>query len=430
MNVQICPHRLSGFVNAPVSKSEAHRMLICAALCEEPVKLFIGRDLTSGLSDDITATINCLRSLGAKISFTNDNFLNIVPINRKRVPEKVELDCRESGSTLRFILPVAAALCENVSVSGRGRLPERPVVELIEAMKAGGVKFSSERLPFETSGKLQAGIFKLPGNVSSQYISGLMLALPILKDNSVIKLTSDLKSSAYVDITISSLKKFGIVIEALNNEYKIIGGLKFLSPGAISAGGDWSGAAFFLVAGAFSGPVSVTGLSTSSAQGDKKILDILRDFGAEIKIFNNIITVFPVPEAKTNRYFEIDIDPTPDLLPALAVAAACCCCDVRFYNAARLRLKESDRIKTTASILRSLGGTVTEKPDELLVGGSYSLTGGKAEGFNDHRIVMSAAVAGIKCKTGIIITDAESVGKSYPEFFRDYKSLGGQLNVI
>ena len=429
MDVKILPHELSGFVSAPISKSEAHRMLICAALCNSPVRLFIGR--SGKLSDDITATINCLKALGAKISFTDDDFLNITPINANNIPERVMLDCHESGSTLRFILPVAAALCEHVSVKGCGRLPERPIIELINAMKSHGVNFSSENLPFETSGKLQSGVYKLSGSVSSQYISGLMMALPILNDDSTIKLTSALKSSAYVDITISSLEKFGVSIDTLdNNSYKITGGKKFVSPGAISAGGDWSGAAFFLAAGALSGPVSVTGLSVKSAQGDKKIIDILKSFGAEVNIFNNIITVFPVQKTKANKYFEIDIDATPDLLPILAVVASCCGCDVKFYNAARLRLKESDRLTATASILRSLGGVVQEKSDELFVGGSCGLTGGIADGFHDHRIVMAAAVAGIKCKTGIVITDAESIGKSYPGFFSDYKLLGGRVNVI
>ena len=227
----------------------------------------------------------------------------------------------------------------------------------------------------------------------------------------------------------SSLKNFGIDITQQNNIYKISGGKKFLSPGTVSVGGDWSGAAFFLAAGALSGTVSVSGLSINSAQGDKKVLDILRMLGADIKVENEIVTVSPAGLIK-NKNIEIDIDSTPDLLPILAVTASCLDCDVRFYNASRLRLKESDRITSTAAAIRSLGGIVEEKSDELFVKGNRNLSGGLVKGYNDHRIVMAAAVAGCKCDHEVIITNAESVKKSYPEFFRDYASLGGIVNVI
>lgn len=430
MNVKISPHKLSGFIAAPMSKSEAHRILICAVLSDSPSKIFAGQNGTKKLSDDVVATINCLKSLGAEITFTDNSFINIMPLSINNIPDYIELDCRESGSTFRFMLPVAAALCGHVKFKGCGRLPERPVGELIRAMKINGVQFSSEHLPFETFGKLKAGRYELLGNVSSQYISGLMLALPVLENDSTIKLTSGLKSAAYIDITISSLKKFAVDIKSCGNEYKITGGKKFKSPGIISAEGDWSGAAFFLAAGALSGPVSVTGLSMSSSQGDKRILDILSDMGAEVKVNNGVVTVSPALKTEKHRHVEIDIDSTPDLLPILAVTASCSGCEAKFYNASRLRLKESDRIKSTASIIRSLGGIATEKSDELFVKGSWGLKGGIADGAHDHRIVMAAAVAGIKCSREIIITDAESAGKSYPEFFKDYELLGGHVNVI
>lgn len=431
MKVRISPHGLSGFVTAPVSKSEAHRLLICAALSNAPVKIFMGNDGSEGLPDDIKATVNCLAALGTQIAFDESGVVNVTPLNTNNIPKHAELDCHESGSTLRFILPVACALCDSVSVRAHGRLPERPLSELMSAMEIHGVKFSSQHLPFETSGKLQSGTYELPGNVSSQYISGLMLALPVLRNDSTIKLTSLLKSAAYVDITLSALKKFGVEVNTSGNTYRIPGGKKFSSPHEISADGDWSGAAFFLAAGALSGPVSVKGLSMNSPQGDKKIVDILRKLGACVKVYDDVITVSPISHAvKSYRRVEIDIDPTPDLLPVLAITASCSGRDVKFYNASRLRLKESDRIKSTASIIRSLGGFATENGDELFVNGSANLTGGLAKGFHDHRIVMAAAVAGVKCEHEVIITDAESAGKSYPEFFKDYESLGGHVNVI
>lgn len=424
MNVVIEPHKLSGYITAPLSKSEAIRMLICASLCHEPVKLFIGQE--GLLSDDIEAAVDCIKTLGAEIFFTDDGFINITPINPANIPECPVLNCRESGAALRFLLPVVSALCERAYFTGTGRLPERPISELMNVMKAHGVNFSADNLPFEISGKLQSGKFELAGNISSQYITGLMLALPLLKGSSTIELTSKLKSSSYIDITISTLKKFGVNVEQDGNKYFIDG--DFVSPGAVSIGGDWSGAAFFLAAGALAGSVSVMGLSTSSAQGDKKILDVLASFGADVKVSRNSITVSR-SSGKFKR-LEIDIDPIPDLLPVLAVAASCTGCEAKFCNASRLRLKESDRILSTASIVRSLGGFAHEKPDELFVSGSTNLTGGLAEGFHDHRIVMAAAIAGVKCRSEVIITNAESSRKSYPNFFRDYKILGGCVHAV
>ena len=431
MIVKISPHKLSGTVTAPVSKSEAHRMLICAALSDAPVKLFMGKN-TKELPNDVAATVKCLRALGAEISFTDGNFLNVTPVDFKNIPQEIELDCQESGSTLRFILPVASALCEHVRLKGCGRLPERPVSELINAMKNHGVNFSSMHLPFETSGKLQSGVYELPGNISSQYVSGLMLALPLLKSDSEIKLTSELKSSAYVGITLSVLKKFGLEINQQNNIYKISGGKKFVSPGSLSIGGDWSGAAFFFAIGALSDSVSVAGLSVNSPQGDKKILDILADMGADVKTEDGIITVSPFQKNKKFKQIEIDIDSTPDLFPILAAAASCSGCGIIFHNASRLRLKESDRIASVAAMINSLGGKFEfdEKSGAVSVGGNCNLKGGSVNGCNDHRIVMAAAVAACKCAREVTITDAECVKKSYPEFFSDYSSLGGIVNVI
>lgn len=425
MNIIIEPHELSGYITAPLSKSEAIRMLICASLCTSPVRLFIGQEGISGLSDDIETAIECLRTLGAGIAFGEDGFISITPIDPANIPEHPVLNCRESGATLRFLLPVVSALCDCSCFTGTGRLPERPITDLMKAMNVHGVSFSSKRLPFEVSGRLRTGTYELPGNISSQYITGLILAFPIL-GGSTITLTSPLKSASYIDITISILRKFGVEVSCMGSTYNING--SFTSPGAVSVGGDWSGAAFFLAAGALSGSVSVTGLAVNSAQGDKQILDVLASLGAEVRTDRNVITV-----SRTSGVFrrlELDIDPIPDLLPVLAVAASCSGCEARFRNASRLRLKESDRIASTASIVRSLGGFAVESPDSLFISGSSTLTGGLAEGYHDHRIVMAAAVAGVRCSSEVIITNAESARKSYPKFFRDYALLGGSVHVV
>ncbi|MBR0044097.1 MAG: 3-phosphoshikimate 1-carboxyvinyltransferase, partial [Synergistaceae bacterium] len=272
------------------------------------------------------------------------------------------------------------------------------------------------KLPFETQGKLRAGEFQIRGDVSSQYITGLLLAMPLLKDEAKITLTSSLKSADYVNITLKVLQDFNINIDnyACNN-------LKFKSPGIIRVGGDWSSAAFYLAAGALDCDVSITGLDLKSEQGDKRILDLLKQFGAEIVIKDgNVKAVYDKLLASN-----IDIDATPDLLPILAVVAAYAEGESVFYNAARLRLKESDRIKSTCEMINSLGGQAQELEDKLIVKGSNfrNLRGGVVNGFNDHRIVMSAAIAAVKCDNKVIISDFEAVNKSYPKFFEDYNNL-------
>ena len=413
MNIRLSPKILKGVVNAPASKSEAHRILICAALCDEPTKIY-NLNL-SNLNDDIRATVNCLKALGAEFEFADD-FILVKPINKVNINNTPELDCNESGSTLRFMLPVACALYDKVKFTGRGRLPERPLDDLLSVMNAHGVKFSGYKLPFETQGKLRAGEFQIRGDVSSQYITGLLLAMPLLKDEAKITLTSSLKSADYVNITLKVLQDFNINIDnyACNN-------LKFKSPGIIRVGGDWSSAAFYLAAGALDCDVSITGLDLKSEQGDKRILDLLKQFGAEIIINEDNIKVNYDKLLASN----IDIDATPDLLPILAVVAAYAEGESVFYNAARLRLKESDRIKSTCEMINSLGGQAQELEDKLIVKGSNfrNLRGGVVNGFNDHRIVMSAAIAAVKCDNKVIISDFEAVNKSYPKFFEDYNNL-------
>lgn len=417
MNITVIPSLLSGTVNAIPSKSDVHRILICAALSDKPVSLFIPKT-----SVDIDTTVECLCALGADISSENGIF-NITPIVDP--PESPVLNCRESGSTLRFLMPVAAALCKRVTFTGSGRLPSRPVSELISAMKENGASFSSDTLPFTISGGLKSGTFSIPGNISSQYITGLLLALPLLDGESAIHLTTPLESSPYVDITFSALNRFGITVDTVENGYCIFGKPRFSPPCRINADGDWSNAAFFLAAGAIAGNVSVKGLSASSPQGDKAVVDVLRRFGADIKISGDTVT------ATHNRLCgcDIDISDIPDLLPILAVTASYATGTTRFLNASRLRLKESDRLHTVCSMLSALGGDCKEYEDSLTVTGK-PLTGGTTDSFGDHRIAMSAAIAALYSEGSVTIENAEAVNKSYPGFFNDFKALGGILNGI
>jgi len=416
MIVKISPSSLEGTISAIASKSDAHRILICAALSSSPCELLLGTS-----SEDIEATARCMRALGATIE-KSENGLKVTP---GKVSEDVFLDCGESGSTLRFLLPVAAALCERAKFTGQGRLPERPIGELMQAMEQNAVSFSAPKLPLETRGRLQSGVYTLPGNISSQYITGLLLALPLLEGDSEIVLTTALESAAYVDITLHALERFGIMITKTQKGYFVRGGQEYKAPEKVRIDGDWSNAAFFLVAGAIGRTVTVTGLDMSSPQGDKKICDILRLFGADVRISDDEITVSPAPlTAQT-----VDMTEIPDMLPALAVLAANSEGESVFTGAQRLRIKESDRLKTICEMINSLGGECRETEDGVVVTGR-KLTGGKVNGSGDHRIVMAAAAAATACVGEVIIDGAQAVKKSYPTFFEDFARLGGEASVI
>jgi len=417
MIATISPAPLSGEVAAIPSKSDAHRLLILAALSVGETHLLMGQR-----SEDIDATITCLSALGAEISTLPDG---VLVRGIERAAENPLLDCGESGSTFRFLLPVAAALCEHARFTGAGRLPERPIGELMRAMQAHGGRFSNERLPFETTGKLAGGAFSLPGNVSSQYLTGLLLALPLLGQSSQICLTTRLESAAYVEITRGAMRRFGAEVSLENGVYSLMGTRGYASPKTLQVDGDWSNAAFFLAAGALGRSVCVTGLSLDSPQGDKAILTALRGFGAAVEAKESAVTISPAPLVGC----ELDVGETPDLLPILAVLGACASGETRLVNAARLRLKESDRLASTSAMLRTLGGSVTELPDALVIQGGR-LKGGTADSCRDHRIAMAAAIASIRCEQDVCILGADAVNKSYPAFYNDFNGLGGLAHVV
>lgn len=417
MDITITPSPLSGKISAISSKSDAHRLLICAGLCAgETTKIHI-----TDTSKDIDATAGVLRSMGANITRESEYFLVASPENFTLSPV---CDCCESGSTLRFLLPVVAAACGSGYFSGSGKLPDRPISELMSAMGSHGVNFSSDKLPFSISGRMSGGEFLIPGNISSQYISGILLSLPI-SGGGGIQLTTVLESSSYVDMTVSTMNSFGVKVAGTANGWLVPADSQYKSPRCISAEGDWSNGAFFLAAGALGGDIQMSGLSSTSLQGDKIITSILHSFGAHVVSDENFVTV----KCGDLSSLEIDISNIPDLLPILAVTAAFARGETRFYGGARLRLKESDRLAATSSMLSSLGGHCFELPDGLIVSGG-GLYGGVVNGCNDHRIVMAAAIAGAFCQSPVTIVGAQAVEKSYPEFFRDFRALGGIANVI
>jgi 3-phosphoshikimate 1-carboxyvinyltransferase len=335
------------------------------------------------------------------------------------------LDCGESGTTLRFLLPVASALGINAEFIGHGRLPERPMSALNNALRENGAVISADNLPIKVSGQLHPGVFRVPGNISSQFISGLLFALPLLDGDSEIVIEGKRESVGYIDMTLDTLRSFSINIEGTPSGYKIKGPQKYIEPDSSRVQGDWSNAAFFLCAGALGGETDITGLSLDSRQSDRAVVSILKDFGADVKC-GDIISV----RGNGLRGIKIDISQCPDLFPTLAATACAALGDTIFTNAARLRIKESDRIEAVEKMINSLGGFAESTEDSLTVHGTGTLPGGEVDSFNDHRIVMAAAIAACICENPVIIHDAQAVNKSYPNFFEDYRKLGGKADVI
>ena len=416
MNIVITRGIRSGKVSAIPAKAAAHRSLIAAALSGATVDIRIG---DAELSQDISATIRCLEQLGARISDLGRGVFRVSPAP---LPERPVLDCGESGSTLRFLLPVAAALGANAHLTGSGRLPERPLADLIKTLREHGISFSADKLPFDIGGKLAGGRFELPGNVSSQYVSGLLFALYAADLPGEVALTTRLDSSRYVDMTVATLRKFGARIDRDGDTFRV-GKRTAAAPATLAVEGDWSNAAAFLVAGALGGGVTVTGLDIDSLQPDRGVTDILRKFGAKVAVNGDEVTASPGTPCPAT----VDVAETPDLLPVLAVLAARSPGKSRFVNAARLRLKESDRLHSTAQLLAALGVEVAELPDSLEVTGGKELHGGTADSFNDHRLVMAATAAATLGATPLTIENAEAIRKSQPDFFAECLKLGAVI---
>ncbi len=417
MKVQISPSSVLGSVIAPPSKSAGHRSLICATFCDKPVTVY-----NCGESNDIAATIEALRALGADIKHDGKT-VTVSPFKRNN--KNTTINCNESGSTARFMIPVAAALgAESVTFEGRGRLPERPFDIIAEALRINGVSCSSDNLPMTVSGQLKAGRFQIAGNVSSQYISGLLLALSITEGDSEIILTTPLESRDYVMMTVNELKVFGADIQLEDNRF-LVKGKPHLTACNRTVEGDWSQAAFHLCLGAICGEVTVKGLDINSLQGDKAVVEILRQFGADITVTDDGINV------KKSELHGITIDASqiPDLVPILAVTAAFAKGTTTITKAERLRIKESDRLYETAIRLKAFGIDVTETADGLVITGGYP-KGAEITSANDHRIVMAFSVMAANSKGKTVINGCKAINKSYPNFFEDFSSLGGEFNVI
>lgn len=436
MNVVITPNELTGSIEAIASKSMAHRLLICAALSNTPTTI-----TCTTSSKDIEATIECLQALGAIIERIGDK-LHVEPIfnpdGTARLRQNALLDCGESGSTLRFMLPVVAALGCSASLTGHGRLSSRPLSPLYEELIAGGCDLSEQGIfPLSVKGTLRPGRFELPGNVSSQYISGLMLAAPLMSGATEICVSNPIESKPYLDLTISALKSFGVEVSSVQRASKndpsktytcfsIASDAHYTSCGAIEVEGDWSNAAFWLAIGALGSGITVTNIDLMSRQGDKAILAALAKLGARVSRQGKSASVcLSTPQACT-----IDASNFPDLVPPLAAVAALTPGHTSITNCARLRLKESDRIETVCAGLAALGANIASTEDTIEIDGKEMLEGGTVCAANDHRIAMMGAVAAMRCTSEVTIEGAECSEKSYPAFFDDYARLGGIVRII
>lgn len=401
MTATLFPSLLSGTIPAIASKSQAHRMLICAALADSPTAI-----ACPTLSADITATADCLRTLGADITYAEGVF-SVAPI--QTIPDHPLLDCGESGSTLRFLLPVVCALGTGAEIRMHGRLPQRPLSPLWEELEAHGALLSRpQEDTIAVGGALTPGAYTIAANISSQFISGLLFALPLLDGPSTLHLTGRLESAPYLTMTLRALEKFAVSCPLTGCTFALPGGRPFVSPGQAHVEGDWSNAAFWVAANHIcGGGLTVTGLDPDSPQGDRAVSEL----AARIAAGNAVI----------------DCQDVPDLVPVLSVLAAVTPGITRFTNAGRLRIKESDRLTAVAGLLRALGGEAKELPDGLVVTGKARLSGGEVSSANDHRIAMSAAVAALACTKPVILHGAQAVNKSYPAFWTDYERLGGRV---
>ena len=412
MNITITPAELAGTIVPPPSKSQAHRALIAAALAH-------GESVISNvaLSQDIEATIRCLGELGAQFRREGGGIAvqgmgaNVMsPLRRMAYPR---LDCGESGSTLRFLIPIALAVRGGGVFTGHGRLMERPLTPYFDLFDEKDIFYEYKDGALTVAGMLMPGTYQLPGNVSSQFFTGLLFALPLVDGPSAVIPTTPLESEGYIQMTLQVMAHFGVefpVSMSLPPQYYPQGNQTYRAADfAVEA--DWSQAAFWYAAQALGNPVTVEGMAPDSVQGDRVITDLALQLSGPGAV-------------------ELDISGCPDLAPPLAAMAALRAGKTtRLTNAARLRIKESDRLASVTAALSALGADVKEGPDFLEIQGKEQLAGGvKVDSFNDHRIAMMAAIAAARCINPVTINGAECVAKSYPNFWEEYKRLGGSFS--
>ncbi|MGI5849429.1 MAG: 3-phosphoshikimate 1-carboxyvinyltransferase [Christensenellales bacterium] len=420
MDVKILPSRLQGNITVPPSKSAAHRAIIAAALAKGHSTI-----KNVDLSSDILATIGACRSLGCTIHIGNSHKYRTLEIKGGlHISGSANIDCAESGSTLRFFIPIACALEGKKIFTGKGRLPKRPIDAYFDIFDKEGILYKKpalSSLPLSVSGTLAGGDYVVEGSISSQYITGLLLALPTLDKDTSIAVVNGFESKGYVDLTIRILQQFGIDIVCSDSHYTIKGNQAY-KPQNYTIEGDYSQAAFFIAGGALTGDICIDGLSRVSLQPDSAIIDIMKRMGAKVDWDQSTLRV----KKSYLTGIDIDVSQCPDLVPPLAVAAAFADGKTRITGASRLRIKESDRLNAISVNLNALGVKTQERPDGLIIQGA-EIAQGDVSSFGDHRIAMAFSIAALRTQGGIRIKGAECINKSYPGFLKDLASLGGRI---
>ncbi len=416
MKLVCSPSSLKGTIACvPPSKSVAHRALMLGAMSGATIR-------NVDFSNDIIATLNCLNALGVT-STVEGTTVRFASGGMKR-NDSVTLNCKESGSTLRFFIPFSQALGNETVFCGEGRLPERPLTVYFDLFREKDIKYlyGENYLPLTVKGTLEGGQFSVKGDISSQFITGLMLSAPLFTQPAQIAVTGNFESKPYVDITLDMLTTFGVSAREEGNVYTIENQLPSLTEYAIEK--DWSQAAFFLCGGAINGDVCLTGMNLDSRQGDKKILEILKEFHADIMVTEEGIRV----RKSALQATDVDVRDVPDLVPVLAVLACYAKGTTRLYNAARLRLKESDRLAAMHSELSKIGADIRIGEDYLEIHGGAPLFGGEIFSHNDHRIAMAMAVCSLGTQENVVIQQPYCIEKSYPAFYQDFIAAGGCIH--
>lgn len=415
MKVTVYPSKLKGALKAIPSKSMAHRLLICAAMTEG-----VTRVRCSASSEDIDATVSCLKAMGSNILKIGDMYL--VPKVTVYPGQTVELDCNESGTTLRLMMCVAAGLGICARFQGCDRLFERPLAPLDKVLTDHGIVITRDvNNRIVQSGKAFGYDYSIPGDVSSQFISGLLLMLPLCGGGNVT-VTGKFESKPYVDLTVSALLQSDVKVTEEDRTYSVRGRYDLRD---CLVEGDWSNSAFWLASGALGNDIKLTCLDLDSRQGDKEILSLLTEFGGKIEKDEHTVSC----KADVLAAREINVSNIPDLVPVLSVVAAVSKGRTVISGAGRLALKESNRLKTVADMINALGGSAEYTKDSIIIEGKDNLRGGVVDSANDHRIAMSAAIAASVCEDPVVINGAQAVNKSYPAFFEDMAGLGAKLEA-
>jgi len=419
VNVMIHPTELKGSVNIPPSKSQSHRAIIAASLSK-------GKSVISNIvySEDILATIGAMEKLGVKF-VKNTHHLTVIGVQRISLSDDNFVECNESGSTLRFLIPIFSLSRDKVVFTGKRSLFKRPMNIYEELFEKLNLIYQKNEDSIIVSGALTSGVYEIPGNISSQFISGLLFALPMVKGDSKIVITGKYESKQYVDMTMDTLKQFHVMVEEIGNEYIIKGNQSYKSCN-VTIEGDYSQLAFFGVLGTISGDVFCRRIPFESHQPDRLILEYLQKMGGKIELKENGIII-----RKANTIGAVlDVSQCPDIAPILGILAGISEGKTLIINAQRLKMKESNRLLSTYETLKSLGVEVTMNEDSLEIIGRSTFEGGVFDSFQDHRIAMSIAIAASRANRNVLITNAEAVNKSYPDFYKDLEKLGAKIEYI